>query len=160
MRQDSFEQTVYCSAPRRLAAGQGGFGMIEVLISVLVLAIGLLGMASLQSNGIQMTTGALSRTQAVLLAEDLIERARANRASVGSYGFALGSAPSCDLTYEIANSSVATDDVGEWRNSVSCLLPGGDASVAVSGNVMTISVRWEARSGETTDGAIEVEADI
>lgn len=142
------------------AKNQSGFGLIEVLIAVLVLAIGLLGMASLQTNGIQMTTGALSRTQAVLLAEDLIERARANRSSVASYTVTAGAPPACDLTYAITNAAVAAEDIAEWRNNVSCLLPNGDASVAVSGAVMTVTVNWQARSGQGDDGSIEVEAEI
>tara|TARA_R110001599_G_C12272022_1_gene661587 strand:- start:7845 stop:8288 length:444 start_codon:yes stop_codon:yes gene_type:complete len=139
---------------------QVGFGLIEVLVSVLVLAIGLLGMASLQSNSMQMTTGALSRTQALFLAEDIIERARSNRASVGSYAVASGSPPPCDTTYAIDNSSVSANDVAEWRNQVSCLLPDGDATVAVAGNVITVTVDWSARSGQADDGSITVEAGI
>lgn len=147
------------SRPRNLGS-QRGFGLIEVLVAVLILAIGLLGMASLQTNGIQMTTGALSRTQAVLLAEDLIERARANKSAISNYTVTAGSPPACDLTYAIANASVASDDVAEWRNNVSCLLPDGDAAVAVSGAVMTVTVNWQARLGQVDDGSIVVEAEI
>lgn len=139
---------------------QVGFGLIEILVALLVLAIGLLGMASLQSNSMQMTTGALSRTQALFLAEDIIERARANRASVGSYTVASGSPPTCDTTFAIDNSSVSANDVAEWRNQVSCLLPDGDATVAVTDNVITVTVDWAARSGQADDGSITVEADI
>jgi type IV pilus assembly protein PilV len=145
---------------RTCPKNQQGFGLIEILVAVLVLAIGLLGMASLQVKGIQMTTGALSRTQALFLAEDIIERARANRDLVGSYAVASGAAPSCDVTYAIDNFSVAANDVAEWRNQVSCLLPEGDATVAISGNVVTVTMTWTARSGEATDGSIEVEAEI
>ena len=143
-----------------LPSSQSGFGLIEVLVAVLVLAIGLLGMASLQSNSIQMTTGALSRTQALFLAEDIIERARANRDDAGSYGVASGSPPTCNGAYKIDNSSVSANDVAEWRNQVSCLLPAGDATVATSGNFMTVTVSWSARSGQSADGSITVEANI
>jgi type IV pilus assembly protein PilV len=140
---------------------QKGFGLIEVLIAVLILAIGLLGMASLQTTGIQMTTGALSRTQAVFLAEDLIERARANSSSLAAYEVAAGAPPACNPSYAVANSSVSAEDVAEWRNNVSCLLPGGDAAVSISAvGVMTVQVTWLARSGQTSDGSIRVEADI
>lgn len=150
------------------ASGQAGFGIIEVLIAVLVLAIGLLGMAALQTNGIQMTTGALSRTQAVFLAEDIIERARANRADVDDYTTALAIVNSqdpdfvgCDSAYSFDNSeTIPSEDVAEWQNSVLCLLPGGNSSVVVNGNVMTVTVTWDARSGEASDGEIEVEAEI
>jgi type IV pilus assembly protein PilV len=143
------------------AGSQKGFGLIEVLIAVLVLAIGLLGMASLQTTGIQMTTGALSRTQAVFLVEDLIERARANSANLATYEVAAGAPPACNSTYAVANSSVSAEDLAEWRNNVSCLLPGGDAAVSISAvGVMTVQVTWLARSGQTSDGSIRVEADI
>ena len=147
-------------SPNQLPGNQQGFGLIEILVAVLVLAIGLLGMASLQSNGIQMTTGALSRTQAVLLTEDIIERARANRGELTSYAVPAVTPPACDLTYTVSNTVVATDDVAEWINSVSCLLPGGNATVVINGAVMTVTVSWQARSSQGNDGSVQVEAEI
>ncbi|MBS3804596.1 MAG: type IV pilus modification protein PilV [Oleiphilaceae bacterium] len=148
----------------QLDSHQKGFGMIEVLIAVLVLAIGLLGMAALQTNGIKMTTGALSRTQAVLLTEDIIERARANRQNLSSYSVSSSTPPTCDPPYTYpdpdSTNSVASEDVAEWRNSVACLLPAGDSSVLINSNVMTVTVNWRARSGETSDGSVTVEAEI
>lgn len=144
----------------RRVNSQRGFGLIEVLIAVLVLAIGLLGMASLQATGMQMITGSLSRSQAVLLADDLIERARANRANVASYAIA-DVAPDCDPDHHFntVGGSVAGRDVADWQNNVGCLLPGGKAVVTVNDRFMTIEVRWEVRSSPDDD-SIRVEADI
>lgn len=139
---------------------QAGLAMIEVLVAVLILAIGLLGMASLQTSGLKMTTGALSRSQAVLLADDLIERARANRWNVAQYVVGRGNPPDCDRTHGFANLDIASEDVAAWRNSVSCLLPAGDAEVVVIGHVLKVTVTWDARSDDAADGRIQVEAEI
>lgn len=142
------------------AVGQGGFGMIEILVAVLVLAIGLLGMASLQVSSLGMTTGSWNRSQAVLLADDLIERARANREHISHYAVDAGDRPDCSRTYAVENKNVTAEDVTEWRNSVACLLPDGNAKAVVSGNVMSVTVTWNARSNAAIDGSIHVEADI
>lgn len=55
-----------------------GFTLIEVLVAVLLLSIGLLGLASLQAWGLRMTGNAMHRSQATLFANDMVERIRAN----------------------------------------------------------------------------------
>ncbi|MCH8531181.1 MAG: type IV pilus modification protein PilV [Saccharospirillum sp.] len=127
---------------------QRGIGMIEVLISLLILSIGLLGMAALQARGLTMTTESLQRTQATILANDIIERARANRVNVAGYdtnGF-LNPAPSCDLTFFVANASVVADDLAEWENNLGCLLAGGNGRVDVNGNNLTVTITWQDRT--------------
>ncbi|HLE93281.1 MAG TPA: type IV pilus modification protein PilV, partial [Sulfuricaulis sp.] len=55
-----------------------GFSLIEVLVALLVLSIGLLGLAALQTTSLQYNTGSYFRTQATFLAYDIIDRMRAN----------------------------------------------------------------------------------
>ncbi|HEY5602339.1 MAG TPA: type IV pilus modification protein PilV [Gammaproteobacteria bacterium] len=55
-----------------------GVSMIEILVTIVVLSIGLLGMAALQLTGMRSTNSATYRTQATLLANDIAERMRAN----------------------------------------------------------------------------------
>jgi len=55
-----------------------GFSLLEVLISVVILSIGLLGMAGIQLKGLSSNNSANIRTQATLLANDLAERMHAN----------------------------------------------------------------------------------
>lgn len=57
---------------------QAGLGLIEVLIAVLVLAIGLLGFTGLQTQALRMNYDSLQRARASMLAEDLFDRMRAN----------------------------------------------------------------------------------
>ena len=58
---------------------QRGVGLIEVLVSVLVLGVGALGVASMQLTGLKFNAGSQGRTQAIFLATDMMDRMRANR---------------------------------------------------------------------------------
>lgn len=124
---------------------QRGFGLIEILVALLILAIGLLGMASLQTTSLQQTTGSQTRTQAILLAEDMVERIRANRPNRIDYVLTDPDAVACDTAFAITNGDVATDDLNEWRNALGCLLPEGNGEVAVNGDVVTVDITWSAR---------------
>lgn len=74
--------------PSKTAHRQRGVGMIEVLITLVILAVGLLGVASLQFVGSFSNKEALARTQAVLVAEQMTERIRASTvASTVTDGF-------------------------------------------------------------------------
>lgn len=136
-------------ANHRLGAFQGGrqkgFGLIEVLVALLILAVGLLGMASLQTASLQQTTGSQTRTQAILLAKDIVERIRANRPNRASYALAGQAAVTCDPGFAITNGGVAADDLNEWRNALGCLLPGGNGEIAINGDVVTVDITWSAR---------------
>jgi type IV pilus assembly protein PilV len=66
-------------APFQLARKQRGFNMIEVLVAVVVLAIGLISVAALQVQGVRFNYGSYIRSQAVLIAEDYTERMYTNR---------------------------------------------------------------------------------
>ncbi|WP_163835133.1 type IV pilus modification protein PilV [Spartinivicinus ruber] len=57
---------------------QQGIGLIEVLITILIIAIGLLGLAGMQAQSIKSTYQASQRSQAIWLAQELVERMRAN----------------------------------------------------------------------------------
>lgn len=143
---------------------QSGFGLIEVLVALLILAIGLLGMASLQTTGLKMTSGSQNRTQAILLGDDLIERVRANRENIAQYAVDAGDPPDCDTSFAVDNTDVAQNDLDEWRNSLSCLLPGGDGDVEINGEVITIQVSWTVRDDnddvDIDDGEIELEVEL
>ena len=62
----------------------GGFTLVEVMVAVLVLSVGLLGFAALQSRGLRLNHDALIRTQATFLANDMMDRMRTYDASSAS----------------------------------------------------------------------------
>lgn len=71
---------------------QEGMGLIEVLVALLVIAVGLLGMAGLQVRAQQAEMEALQRTQALILVDDIVNRMTANRASSTSQCYAITNA--------------------------------------------------------------------
>jgi type IV pilus assembly protein PilV len=127
---------------------QGGLGLIEILVTVLVLGIGILGVASTQVVSLKMNAQSQSRSQAVLLADDMLDRIRANPSNVGSYALANGAAQGadngqCDTSFSPNNGSVAADDIAAWDNSLACLLPAAERTIAVNGNTITITIDWD-----------------
>lgn len=65
-----------------------GLTMIEILVTLIILSVGLLGMAALQLTGIRSANSSTYRTQATLLADDIAERMRSNPNAVDANAFA------------------------------------------------------------------------
>ena len=127
---------------------QSGLGLIEILVTVLVLGIGILGVASTQIVSLQMNSQSQNRSQAVLLAEDILDRIRANPDNPGAYALAEGNAQgadngACDTSFVPANATVAANDIAAWENNLACLLPEADRTVAVNGNTVTVMIDWD-----------------
>ena len=64
--------------PKNISCNNKGFTLIEVLIAVIILSIGLLGMAGIQIKGLRGTTSSTVRSQATILANDIAERMHVN----------------------------------------------------------------------------------
>ncbi len=113
------------SPPNRSA----GFTLIEVLIAVLVLSIGLLGLAALQTSGLGMNHSAYLRSQATILAADMADRMRANRAGLSAYDNTGTTAPTavagCTSTAGCNSTQLAQDDMAAWAADVAAQLPSG-----------------------------------
>lgn len=68
-----------------IMSSQKGVGLIEILVALLVLAIGILGFVALQYRAVEATSEAINRVQAINIARDLAERIRANRDGLAAY---------------------------------------------------------------------------
>jgi type IV pilus assembly protein PilV len=131
-----------------------GFTLVEALVALLVLSIGLLGVAAMQLSSLQANNGAFQRSQATFLAQDIADRMRANRvrALAGDYDFAFGTAaPATPAT-------TAETDIAAWKARLGIVLPPAasgnvaddpDASVQtdVASGIVTISIRWDDSRG-------------
>lgn len=134
-------------------AREAGFTLIEVLVALLVLSIGLLGLAMLQLESIKYNTDAYFRTQATVLAYDIIDRMKANSAAAnaGNYVAAAkpGTAEDCgDPPNECASvSELASYDLTAWYDALEDALPPAatPSSIARAGNQHTITIRWNER---------------
>ncbi|OMG66869.1 type IV pilus modification protein PilV [Stutzerimonas balearica] len=133
---------------------EAGATLIEVLVAVLVLSVGLLGLAGLQMKAMQSNHSAYYRSQATVLAYDIIDRMRANRADAlnGVYDLPLTN-EECDPELA-ASGTLAQRDKAEWLNSLSCLL-SADArgSVIRNGRLFTVSVEWNDNRGRIDNAA-------
>lgn len=120
---------------------QAGASLIEVLITALIMAVGLLGLAALQSRSLQYNHAAALRSQANVLASDIIDRMRINQvvALAGGYDTAYGQAQS-------TGSTLVAKDLSEWKTLLANALPSGDGAVTCATNTTcTISIRWRER---------------
>lgn len=130
---------------------QRGASLIEVLVAIVILAIGLLGIAGLQATSVQSNYSAYYRSQATLLAYELGDRMRANRTA----GLASGS--DSDFPASSSGNSVsgtqAQKDKAQWLNSLALQLPDGTGMIAKSGTTLTISVRWNDNRGRIKNAA-------
>lgn len=110
-----------------------GFSLIEVLVAIVVLAIGILGVAALQSKSLSQGQGTMQETQAMALAYDYADRMTANpgQAFLGAYDIApltTISAPTpqtCGPTDNCTASQVAAADQYAWTQLVQQTLPAG-----------------------------------
>jgi type IV pilus assembly protein PilV len=132
-----------------------GFTMVEALVALVVLAIGLLGIAALYLDSLRAGRTAIYRTQAVNLAADLADRLRANRTAILGYeaDFALvidpATLPACSEVAPCADADLALRDLGLWKAAVAQQLPGGEGQVEVTAPAVAddpaayvITVRW------------------
>ena len=115
---------------------QAGFTMVEVMVALVVLAIGLLGIAALLLKSLQSGRTATYRTEAVNLAADLADRIRANRTAQAAYGTLFGEdetpVGTCDTVNGCSDADLASTDLARWKATIAELLPEGDGQVVVT----------------------------
>ncbi len=134
----------------RLPVGRcDGLTLIEVMVALIVLSIGVLGLATLQTASLNFNNGASQRTQATVLAYDMADKMRANRqaAQAGAYDMAFESpAPACAAPSNAG--TVAEQDVSAWRMALACRLPRATGSIVRAGTQVTLTVQWDDSHGQ------------
>lgn len=123
---------------------QRGFSMLEVLITIVIMAFGLLGISGLMVKGIDNSTGADLSSRATQAANQMIDALRANRANFGSYTVTFANT-AADFP-NLETSSVQDRDRNQWLTTLA-RLPNGDGDVtcvaAVPTQIIcTINVRF------------------
>ncbi|HBK46822.1 MAG TPA: type IV pilus modification protein PilV [Xanthomonadaceae bacterium] len=131
---------------RGATARQRGFTLIEVMIALLILGVGLLGFALLQTMNVRFTKSAQQRTVASNLAYEVVDIMRTQR-SMGSYfnGVTYASFDDVDPDTACARDTDAGPEanIARWKCEVSSSLPDGRARIVLApdGN-LTVSIRW------------------
>jgi len=124
---------------------QGGFSMIELLVAVLVMGIGVLGITGLQMVSLQNNRGALLRSEAVMLAYDMMDRIRANPVGtpIGSgsdyAGIAIGGGPpssvNCNAS-ECSSAQMVAFDQAVWKCALGSYVEDGTCTSFHSSGVL------------------------
>ena len=133
-----------------LAAKMQGISLLEVLISVLILTLGLLGVAALQTQALRTSADAQYFQQATQLANDYLERIRANSNDAGQYAITL-TKPHC-ASSALSGSAAAQDKV-LWLQQIACNLPDGTAQVTISNQEVSIAISWFDRTANNKTAA-------
>lgn len=110
----------------RRHATQRGVTLVEVLVALVIMAIGLLGISGLYVESLRANRTSLLRTQAVNLANDIADRIRANRGGQAAYVKVVGTAPTAEKTCLAEACSalqIAKADLVAWDTTVGKRLP-------------------------------------
>ena len=150
-----------------ITRSQSGLTLVEVLVTVVILLIGLLGMATLMANAQKAEAESYQRAQALLLLQDMVGRINANRAVAVCY--AITNIPASGAPYMGTGSTVvpacgsgsptaytlANADLNAWNdlltgtteilagNNVGTLLGARGCVTADGPNLYTVSVAWQ-----------------
>lgn len=117
-------------------ARTGGFALIEILVAVLLFALGVLSLIGLQASLTRAQTDAKVRTDAAALASEVIGQMWGDVTNLSSY-----SGDSCESHARCKS----------WQDKVSTALPSGASTITVTAgsNDVEVSIRWATPSGET-----------
>ena len=122
--------------------------MIEILISMVIIAIGVMGAIGLKIASTRAVGDSNLRSMAAMYAQDIMERARANktRAAAGEYNLAAGA------TAPASPTTIAQIDVAQWAAQLSNNLPSGRGTVSIAAGTATVTVSWTERAPNNNTG--------
>ncbi|UTA47335.1 type IV pilus modification protein PilV [Simiduia sp. 21SJ11W-1] len=141
---------------------QRGVTLIEILVTVAIMAVGLLGLGAMQLLGLKNINNSQYRTQASLLAYDMAERMRSNPAGVrdGHYDAVTNAAtkPTCTVC---STEQMAQLDAFEWNALITEDIKKGGlpdtaaGTVTKNGNQWDVTVSWDEQTRDNTGGVVK-----
>lgn len=149
---------------------QTGFSMIEILVTMVIVSVGLMGAGAMVINGLESNRNAYLRTQASILAYDMADRIRANSERANDYaGFSTEGAgtdvPDCfDEDAGCSSAEVETADKAQWAAAFQgvdggfLLLPEAQGQIAQDGDDLVITVQWTQAQWNDDEGEVEDQA--
>lgn len=144
-----------------------GFSLVEVLVALVILSVGMLGIAALYVESLRSGRSALSRTQAVTLASDIADRIRANPAAKSAYAETITSSDTVAACAPggagCTAEELAQHDTATWLKSLEATLPGGTGEIEFDETTVpatyTITITWtEAGQDDASSYQIRFQA--
>jgi type IV pilus assembly protein PilV len=127
--------------------------LVEVLVTLVLMSVGLLGVAALQLTTLKSNQESYVRSQATTLAAAMLDRMRSNQVGFGDGNYDMADDAS-GFDQAGASGTVAADDIAAWQAAINRLLPGsdGDAAGRIVRNdrIVTITIRWREREERAT----------
>ena len=145
---DSRDPRTMVSARVSARCRQRGLGLIEVLISVLILAVGLLGVAAMQTTALRMSQAAFERGQVVIQSYSILETMRANREAALAGAYNQGS-DGMICAVPIAANNLATADLQRWITALKQAIGRPDDKTTCgrvrcnAAGECTVTVQWD-----------------
>jgi type IV pilus assembly protein PilV len=147
-----------------MRTGSRGFSLIEVLVTIAILMIGLLGLAALQTNATIAELEAYQRSQALVLVQDMADRMQANKANADAYkridvgltAMSCGGLSGADLDLcEWNNKLLGAAEVTGSGNRVGAMIGARGCITEPTPNYYMITIAWQGMSaaGTSTPGA-------
>jgi len=151
------------NTPFALPRHNRGFTLLEVMVALLVMSIGLLGIAKMMVLSARANDSAYMRSQATALAYTILDAMRANRPSAIAQGYdtavVVPAAQACTVAAPCTSGQTAQNDTFLWNQSLATELPGGFGNVATpdtatgANNVTaTVTVTWVDKVAEQSFG--------
>ena len=125
--------------PTLLRRAQRGVSLIESLVALLVLALGILGLAGIQTRTLADTRLTNARAAAIRMSNDIQERMKLNVEAqslaanpyITGFGAVAAATTNCN-TAPCTAAQLAAFDLAQWKATLSTALPGGDAQIFAS----------------------------
>lgn len=157
MRSNVNNQLRMMRQPRYVLRQIQGVGLIEVMVSVLILAVGMLGIAAMQATALRNSQSALERSQGVINTYAIIDAMRANVVEARANRYAL--ARTC--TVPTAGASLESKDINFWMENLQKNL--GDATcgtITCDGSRCIVAVEWNDTRGGANVGDLKFETEV
>jgi type IV pilus assembly protein PilV len=112
---------------------QYGFSLVEVLIALVIMSVGMLGIAGLYVKSLQAGRTSMFRHNAVTLAGDVADRIRANPTAANAYTATTGMDNNCiSGVINCTPAQMAANDILVWKDQATNSLPGGDVTIVLT----------------------------
>jgi type IV pilus assembly protein PilV len=135
-------------------ADQRGFTLVEVLVALVVLSVGLLGMAKMVMVSSHSNDSAYLRSQATVLAYQAMDSMRANLIAASGYATAVNVMPAAtgNCSAVCGNTALALSDVYAWKQHLKNALPAGTGSITTTATfpvMATVVVQWDDSAAQS-----------